>query len=127
MTTSTIDNFQITKTLGEGFSAKVKLAKGEDGNQYALKIFNLANKHNNDRAMKYLKNEVEMTLNLNHKHIVKYHKFEEKTDWVRSDGKGMPVAYIAQEPILGGELFDYVANSGSLSEPICRYYFKQML
>ena len=58
MTTSTIDNFQITKTLGEGFSAKVKLAKGEDGNQYALKIFNLANKHNNERAMKYLKNEV---------------------------------------------------------------------
>ena len=74
--------------------------------------------------MRYLKNEVEMTLNLNHKHIVKYHKFEEKTDWVKPNGKSTPVAYIAQEPILGGELFDYVANSGSLSEPICRYYFK---
>jgi serine/threonine protein kinase len=29
--------------------------------------------------------------------------------------------------ISGGELFDYVANSGPFSEPICRYYFKQML
>lgn len=28
---------------------------------------------------------------------------------------------------MGGELFDYVANSGAFSEPMCRYYFKQML
>ena len=125
--TSTIDNFEISKTLGSGFSAKVKLAKDEDGNQYALKIFDLGNKHNNERAMKYLKNEVQMTMNLSHKHIVKYHKFEEKTHWIRSNGKSNPVAYIAQEPVLGGELFDYVANSGSFSEPMCRYFFKQLL
>lgn len=29
--------------------------------------------------------------------------------------------------IPGGELFDYVANSGPFSEAICKYYFKQML
>ena len=28
---------------------------------------------------------------------------------------------------MGGELFDYVANTGAFSESICRYYFKQML
>ena len=39
----------------------------------------------------------------------------------------MPVAYIAQEPVLGGELFDYIFNTGAFDEPICRYYFKQML
>ena len=31
------------------------------------------------------------------------------------------------EAILGGELFDYVANSGAFSEPVCRYFFKQIL
>ena len=77
--------------------------------------------------MKYLKTEVQSTMNLEHKHIVKYHKFEEKTQWVKPNGEVVPVAYIAQEPVLGGELFDYVANSGSFSEPICRYYFKQLL
>ena len=39
----------------------------------------------------------------------------------------MPVAYLAQEPILGGEFFNYIASGGSMSEPICRYYFKQLL
>lgn len=29
--------------------------------------------------------------------------------------------------ISGGELFDYVANSGPFSEPIAKYYFKQIL
>ena len=29
--------------------------------------------------------------------------------------------------VSGGELFDYVANSGAFSERICRFYFKQML
>ena len=37
------------------------------------------------------------------------------------------MAYIAQEPVLGGELEDYVEHSGSFSEDICRYYFKQLL
>ena len=28
---------------------------------------------------------------------------------------------------MGGELIDYVYKKGGLSEPICRYYFKQLL
>ena len=31
------------------------------------------------------------------------------------------------DAVLGGELFDYVANSGAFSEPVCRYFFTQML
>jgi len=29
--------------------------------------------------------------------------------------------------IAGGELFDYVANSGPFKEDICKYFFKQIL
>ena len=29
--------------------------------------------------------------------------------------------------VAGGELFDYVANSGPFSEEICKYFFKQIL
>lgn len=75
--TSTIDNFTVTKTLGSGFSAKVKLAQDENNNQYALKIFDLTNPRNNKKAIDLLKKEVEATNKLQYKHIVKYHQFNE--------------------------------------------------
>ena len=37
------------------------------------------------------------------------------------------VNFIVLELIGGGELFDFVALGGRLSEPVARYYFKQML
>ena len=77
--------------------------------------------------MKLIKQEVDATRELDHKHIVKVHEFSESTTWYKKSGKEVPVAYIAQEAVLGGELFDHVFNAGAFSEPICRYYFKQIL
>jgi len=37
------------------------------------------------------------------------------------------VSYIALEICEGGELFDFVANTGSFEESVCRYYFKQLI
>ena len=122
--TSTIDQFTLTKTLGSGFSAKVKLARDSNDAEYALKIFDLTNPTNNKKAIDLLKKEVEATQKLDHKNIVKYYQFQESSTWNKKSGKNVEVAYIAQEPVLGGELFDYVANTGAFSEPICRYYFK---
>jgi len=125
--TSTIDGFTLTKTLGSGFSAKVKLARDANDAEYALKIFDLTNPVNSKKAVDLLKKEVEATQKLDHKHVVKYYQFEENSTWNKKSGDQKPVAYIAQEPVLGGELFDYVANTGAFSESICRFYFKQML
>ena len=52
---STIDNFTIGKKLGEGFSAKVKLAHDKNNNSYALKIFPLNHPQNNAKMMELLK------------------------------------------------------------------------
>jgi len=38
-----IDGFTLGRTLGSGFSAKVKIGTAEDGTEYALKIFRLDN------------------------------------------------------------------------------------
>lgn len=46
---------------------------------------------------------------------------------IKGSGQQVEVAYIAQEMIAGGELFDYVANSGPFKEDVCKFYFKQML
>lgn len=37
------------------------------------------------------------------------------------------MTYIVLELASGGELFDFIANSGRFEEPIARYYFKQLL
>ena len=39
--TSRLDSFYLQHTLGRGFSAKVKLARNQENQEYALKIFNL--------------------------------------------------------------------------------------
>jgi len=45
-------------------------------------------------------------------------------DKYESKGKSKDVTYIALEICQGGELFDYIASSGSFDESIARYYFK---
>jgi serine/threonine protein kinase len=84
---STIDGFTLGKTLGSGFSAKVKLAHDETNAEYALKIFNLTNPHNNKKAIDLLKKEVEATQKLDHKNIVKYYQFQEAATWNKKSGE----------------------------------------
>ena len=43
------------------------------------------------------------------------------------DGKGIEVMYLALEYAENGELFDYIAETGSFSEPVTRYYFRQLI
>ena len=74
-----------------------------------------------------LKEEIQATMGLKHKHIVRYFEFKENTIMTRKDGSTVPVAFIAQEPAMGGELFEHVYHTGPFSEAVCRYYFKQML
>ena len=39
---SYVDGYVLGKTLGVGFSAKVKHATGQDGSHYAIKLIDLA-------------------------------------------------------------------------------------
>jgi len=46
----------------------------------------------------------------------------------KSSGKpSKTVSYIVLELAQGGELFDFIANSGSFSEPEARFFFKQFM
>ena len=92
---TTIDGYTLTKTLGQGFSAKVKLAHDSAGNEYALKIFDLTNPKNNKKAMDLLKKEVDACNKLQYKHIVKYNEFKEESMQIKKNGEESPVAYIA--------------------------------
>jgi serine/threonine protein kinase len=119
---SKIDNYTVTKTLGSGISAEVKLASSHDGKQVALKIFDKTNPSNTSKALATLKQEVEVYQKLNHPYMINLIDFKEHADWIKSDGTSKPVAYMVLELISGGELFDYVALK-AFPESTCRYYF----
>jgi serine/threonine protein kinase len=58
--------------------------------------------------------------------MVGLYEFKEDAVLVKSNGTQVRVAYMALELINGGELFDFVALR-YFDQPICRFFFKQML
>ena len=85
--TATLDGFTLGRTLGSGFSAKVKLGTNQEGVEYALKIFRLDNPQFNEKAFKLLKEEVEATNQLEFKHVVKYFEFKESATYIKKNGQ----------------------------------------
>ena len=90
-----IGKYNVTRKIGEGFSASIRLAHTDDGTSYALKIFDLQKKAMSFEFMTLLKEEINATLNFNHENIVKYYEFEEKAEFIKNSGRKYPVAYIA--------------------------------
>ena len=58
--------------------------------------------------------------------MVRLIEYKENAIKTKSSGEKIPVIYMALELVTGGELFYYI-SSGSFSERITRFYFKQML
>jgi serine/threonine protein kinase len=85
--TSTLAGYTIGRTLGSGFSAKVKLGTASDGSEYAVKIFRLDNPDFNARAFQLLRDEVQSVQTLDHKHVVKYFEFNENAVWYKKSGE----------------------------------------
>ena len=118
--TKTIGKYNILRTLGKGASCKVKLALDtETGRNVAIKIIN----DNMDANLKKLVMvEVEAMAKLKNEHVI--NQLEFGTGTYKKDSSEKNVDYIVLELALGGELFDFVANSGRFQENIARYYFK---
>lgn len=119
----TLGKYNILRTLGKGASCKVKLAQdSESGKKVAIKIMN----DNMDPNLKQLvMTEVKAMELLKHQHVI--YQIEYGTGIYKKESKEKEVSYIVLELALGGELFDYIANSGRFEEPLARYFFKQFL
>jgi serine/threonine protein kinase len=120
-----IGKYEIVRTLGTGASCKVKLAiDSESGRKVAIKVIN----DNMDQALKQLvMAEVKAMENLKHDNVITQVHYGEDMYEKSNKDKCRIVSYIVLELALGGELFDFVANSGRFEEPVARYYFKQIL
>ncbi len=84
--TAQLDGYSIGKTLGSGFSAKVKYAQNQAGEERALKIFRKDGQFWDQRAFTLLQEEVRNTTQLDHKNVVKYHDFKESATYTKTDG-----------------------------------------
>jgi len=117
---TTLGKYSLGKTLGSGVSCKVKVAKAPNGNKYAVKILK-----GDDVFKELIAAEVDVLRKLHHEHIVNF--IEMGKDTLKNEKKAKVVDYIVLELAQGGELFDFVANSGRFSEKVARTYFNQFM
>jgi serine/threonine protein kinase len=64
---------------------------------------------------------------VNHPNIIRVYDVKINATEVKPSGKKKKKTFIVLELAEGGELFDYVAQSGPYDDSTCRYYFNQLL
>lgn len=122
-----LDDFIIGRKLGAGCSCKVREGTNSFG-KFAIKLMHKnAGEPPDHKFLKFAFSEAEAMSKLDHPNIVKLYKFNDEAVLIKSNGKDIPVAYLAFELVTCGELFDYVALSGAFSENLARHFFKQLM
>lgn len=125
---STLDEYEIIRDLGSGAFSTVKLAKHKDSDKLvALKIIKDENLQTGS-TLETFKTEIEIMSEINHPNII--NMLSHSIDGILKDSHGATkdnVIYLTLELASGGELFDFIAQTGSFSEPVARYYFHQMI
>ena len=126
---SRLDNYIVLRTLGKGATAKVKSVMDPDTKLiYAAKILRNQSEQLTNRFREIMQNELQHLSRIAHPNIVNLVNANESGVYVRKNGKGMfNCMYMVMELCPNGELFDILYNTGKLSEPITRFYFKQIL
>jgi serine/threonine protein kinase len=109
-----IGEYHLGKTLGKGSCAVVKLGThNKTGKQAAVKIM----RPKTLREQKEVLREVEALQRLDHPHIIRLDKA------IRENGYTCLVLELGK----GGELFEYIMQSGKLGEAEARAMFRQIL
>lgn len=125
---ATLDEYKIIKDLGAGAFSTVKLAKHKtNGKLYAVKIIK-DDSLENSSSMSTFVTEVDVMKEINHPNVINlvHHSYEGVLK-NPSGEKKENVTYLVLELASGGELFDFIAQTGAFSEPVARYYFHQMI
>merc|ERR1739848_359501 len=95
------------------------------GQDVAIKI--MKSGHKAEANFKAMKTEYDVLLQLDHPNIIKLLELNDSGTYTKRDGtvKNGKV-YAALELAQNGEIFDYLANTGRFSEPVARFYFRQL-
>jgi len=99
----------------------------ENNRYFAIKILKENNSNLDAKFLELVMTEVVTMSQLSHPNIVNLIEYNKDGVVEKENGKKESVIYIVLELATGGELFDYVATTGRFSEPIARFYFKQLI
>ena len=66
-------------------------------------------------------------MKLKHQNIIQVLDVQQNQNYYNKNGEVKRVTYIVLELAEGGELFDYVANTGHFSYEVARTYFHQLI
>lgn len=126
----TIANYKLLKKLGEGGYSKVYLAENMDEpeqEKMAVKVPR-SGIFTKEVQAHIFDEEIEAMKELDHPYLVKMMDYGfDKTLARHPGGKSKQSAFLALELCDGGELFDFLAETGNFSEKVSLYYFKQMV
>lgn len=124
---STLDNYRVLKTLGKGYSGKVKLGQEMNtGNTYALKTLS-ASGEPSTQLLASLIHEFEILQNLNHPSIIKMYEIKTGIYTSKKTNKKKNLTYAVVELATGGEIFDVIFHSKGFDENLARFYFKSLV
>lgn len=93
---------------------------------YAVKILR-SKGENLENKKKTIKNEAKINSNLDHPHIVTQYEFLENETYRKRNGTTYTTMAVVFELAAGGELFEFINDSGTFSEMLARTYFYQII
>jgi serine/threonine protein kinase len=71
--------------------------------------------------------EAEILNHLSHKNIARFFEYDSEVQICYPNGDTATGVAIILEFCPGGDLFEFVVQTGSLTEPLARFFFKQLL
>ena len=122
--TATCGDYNITRTLGFGGNAVVKLVE-KDGIEYAMKIFE-PHPTERDEIIEKTKAEMAVVQGLKIDAIPTYHEFVEDATWTKKNGQSKQVSYLLMENCQGVELIEFLNQSKRQDDVFVRYIFHQI-
>ena len=125
------NQYEIVKSLGNGNTAKVYLARrlNDPTKKIALKILRDEFLRGNDNTnTRLVEQEIQVLSALNHENIVQLIDYGSDGEILKCSGRLLTnLVYITLEYIEGGLLFDLCKSGGAFGEDAGRYLFKQLV
>lgn len=125
-----IDNYILGPILGKGSFGHVRVATrvGDVEAKYAVKYMKVGKPHSKESLLQSLQQELVLR-KLNHPNILHIHAASPDGVYEKTTPELLrtPVVYAVLQLGRSGDLCDFVAGSGELSERCARWFFRQIL
>ncbi len=122
--------YEIIKSLGEGNTSKVYLARklSNPSEQVAIKVLKEEFLKRDSDSMESVRNEITILKSLKHQGIISMVEYGDAGQVIKPSGRTLTnLVYIIMEFLQGGLLFDLCQLMGGIGEDAGRFFAHQLL